>query len=97
MTTNLAVDQLTIPRTSFYVDFWRSFRRHKLAVLSLVLLLIICFVAIFAAQVMPYDPNATNTAYAVGKPQPPTINPRCGPSAMLSRFAGATGTPSGPR
>lgn len=73
MTTNLTVDQLTVPRSGFYLDFWRSFRRHKLAVVSLVLLIVICFIGIFAAQVMPYDPNATNAAYAGGKPQPPSI------------------------
>src|SRR4051812_27865373 len=69
---DLAPEQLTRPRGGLSSDLWRSFRRHKLAVISLVVLLIICFVAVFAAQVMPYDPNATNTSYAIGKPQPPS-------------------------
>lgn len=52
--------------------FWRQFRRHKLAVISLVLLVLLALVVIFADQLMPYDPNSTNTSYARGRPQPPT-------------------------
>lgn len=51
---------------------WKTFRRHRLALISAAILLLFCFVALFADTLMPYDPNVTNTAYAVGKPQPPT-------------------------
>lgn len=73
MTANLSVKPGISPRTSLAYEFWRSFRRHKLAVVSLVVLVFICLVALFAAQIMPYDPNATNAAYAAGKPQPPSV------------------------
>lgn len=73
MTTKLGIANATPPRRSLIGDFWNSFSRHRLAVISLVVLVLICFVALFAAQLMPYDPNATNTAYATGKPQPPSI------------------------
>ncbi len=59
-------------RPGYRALIWRTFRRHKLAILSLGLLLIFSLTAIFAAQVMPYDPNATNTDYAGGRPQPPS-------------------------
>ncbi len=52
--------------------FWRQFRRHKLALISAVLLVALSLVVIFADAIVPYDPNSTNTAYAGGKPQPPS-------------------------
>lgn len=54
-------------------DFLRRFRRHKLAMIGIVVLIFFCFVAIFGNWIMPYDPNATNTAYAGGRPQPPSL------------------------
>jgi peptide/nickel transport system permease protein len=51
---------------------WRIFRQHRLAVASALLLLVFTFVGVFANNITPYDPNATNTAYAKGKPQPPS-------------------------
>ncbi len=52
---------------------WRYFRRHRLAVISLIVLVLFALIAIFAQQIMPYDPNSTNTAYAGGRPQPPSV------------------------
>lgn len=54
-------------------DFLRRFRQHKLAMIGIVVLIFFCFVAIFGNWIMPYDPNATNTAYAGGRPQPPSL------------------------
>ncbi len=51
---------------------WRVFRHHHLAVASVILLVIFTFVGVFADRITPYDPNTTNTAYAKGKPQPPS-------------------------
>lgn len=51
---------------------WQLFRRHRLAVLGALLLIFFALVSVFADQITPYDPNATNTNYAVGRPQPPT-------------------------
>ena len=52
---------------------WRIFRRHRLAVVSALLLVMFSFVGVFADRITPYDPNTTNTSYAKGKPQPPTV------------------------
>lgn len=54
-------------------NFWRHFRRHRLALLSLILLIFFFFITIFASWLTPYDPNSTNTSYALGRPQPPTL------------------------
>lgn len=51
---------------------WRLFRRHRLALASGLLLLMFIGIAVFADQITPYDPNATNTDYARGKPQAPS-------------------------
>ncbi|MBK8023074.1 MAG: ABC transporter permease [Chloroflexi bacterium] len=42
--------------------------------MSAVILIVFSFVAIFADSITPYDPNATNTSYAAGRPQPPTTD-----------------------
>lgn len=52
---------------------WRVFRQHRLAFIGGILLLLFLGTAIFADQLMPYDPNLTNTSYARGKPQPPAL------------------------
>lgn len=54
------------------VRIWRTFSHHRLALASALLLIVFSFVGIFADRITPYDPNATNTSYAKGKPQPPT-------------------------
>jgi peptide/nickel transport system permease protein len=54
--------------------FWKRFRRHKLAVVSAVILLLIFTMAIFAPILAPYDPNATNLQLArFGQPAPPSL------------------------
>jgi peptide/nickel transport system permease protein len=53
---------------------WRQFRRHRLALTSLVLLLVLGTTALFAAQVAPYDPtdiDPRNPRVVRGYPQPP--------------------------
>jgi peptide/nickel transport system permease protein len=52
---------------------WRQFRRHRLAVASAIVLLLLALVSVFADQIVPYDPNAINAAYAGGRPQPPSV------------------------
>jgi peptide/nickel transport system permease protein len=54
--------------------FWRRFRRHKLAVVSLVVLLVIGAIAILAPLIAPYDPNQTDLQLArFGQPAPPSL------------------------
>ena len=69
---SLSLDVLTPLSESERGRVWRVFRHHRLAVASVLLLIIFTFVGIFADRITPYDPNATNTAYAKGKPQPPS-------------------------
>ena len=53
--------------------FWRRFRRHKLAVLSAIVLAFIFIVAASAPLVAPYNPNQTNLKLArFGRPAPPS-------------------------
>jgi peptide/nickel transport system permease protein len=45
---------------SWFAIFWKRFRRSKAALVSLVFLVIVAGMAIFAPFVSPYDPNAVN-------------------------------------
>lgn len=49
-------------------DFWRRLRKNKLAMVSLVFLLTLCFVAIFAPLVAPYDPYYSEMPKALQGP-----------------------------
>ena len=51
---------------------WQMFRNHRMAFVSGIVLILFVLVAVFANQIVPYDPNLTNTDYAKGKPMPPT-------------------------
>lgn len=64
-TTDEAQGQFTL--------FWKRFRRHKLAVISSVVLLIIFVMAAAAPLIAPYDPNATDLQLArFGEPASPS-------------------------
>ena len=63
---------LSLSAPSNRAGIWRAFRRHRLALASAMVLILFSFIAIFADSITPYDPNATNTSYAAGKPQPPS-------------------------
>jgi ABC-type dipeptide/oligopeptide/nickel transport system permease subunit len=55
--------------------FWKRFRRHKLAVISAVVLIIIFLIAIFAPVLAPYDPNLQDRQLArFGQPAPPSMS-----------------------
>lgn len=49
--------------------FWLKFRKHKLALFSLYVVLFLYLVAAFADFVAPFDPNATNATYTYAPPQ----------------------------
>ncbi len=52
---------------------WRRFRRHKLAVVGLVILIVMFGAAAFAPVVAPYDPNKQDRALArFGEPAAPS-------------------------
>ncbi len=48
---------------------WRQFRRHKLALIGLVVLVPIYFIAIFAGFFAPADSNSAHTALPYAPPQ----------------------------
>jgi peptide/nickel transport system permease protein len=48
---------------------WQKFRRHKLAVISLVVVGLIYFVALFAEFLAPYDPAKFDPRYIFAPPQ----------------------------
>ena len=49
--------------------FWLKFRRHKLAVVSLVVVALLYLVALLAEFIAPFDPNAANARYTYAPPQ----------------------------
>ncbi len=63
--------QTKYPKTQWGIT-WFMFKRHKPAVISMVLLFLLFLVAIFAEKLMPYDPVKLDPLYAMGRPQPPT-------------------------
>jgi peptide/nickel transport system permease protein len=53
------------------VTFWRRLRRHKVAVVGLIVLLVMVLAATFAKQLSPFDPNAIDNVHWQGTPLPP--------------------------
>jgi peptide/nickel transport system permease protein len=76
MTTSLTAKNLPgnvlKARTTHTQLIWEQFRRHKLAIIGLVFLVILGMVALFGKWIMPYDPNQIDMALSVGIPQPPS-------------------------
>ena len=48
---------------------WRGFRRHRLALVSLIILVLLYLIAAFAEVVAPYDPHDVNARYTYAPPQ----------------------------
>jgi peptide/nickel transport system permease protein len=49
--------------------FWLKFRRHRLAVASLVVVVLLYLTAAFAPFLAPFDPNKTNATFTYAPPQ----------------------------
>lgn len=49
--------------------FWLKFRKHKIALASLVVIAFLYLVALFAEFIAPFDPNATNARFTYAPPQ----------------------------
>ncbi|MBV8654458.1 MAG: ABC transporter permease, partial [Candidatus Eremiobacteraeota bacterium] len=67
-------------RPSFVVDeelhvskvtFWTRLRRHKLAIIGMIVLVLMVLAAVFAGQLAPIDPNAIDNVHWQGTPLPP--------------------------
>ena len=69
---------------------WRHFRRHKLALVGMVFLILMVLVAILGNWFMPHDPLEQNPGYSKGMPQPPSAKYLLGTDAfgrdILSRL-----------
>ncbi len=61
---------------------WRQFRRHRLAVVGVVFLMILMVGALFGRWIMPYDPLQQNPLLARGMPQPPSSQHLLGTDAF---------------
>lgn len=53
---------------SYAEAVWRRFRRHKLAVVGLVVLAVLYASAVFAPWIAPYDPDEPDLAHALAPP-----------------------------
>ncbi|MGK6317711.1 ABC transporter permease [Neorhizobium sp. DT-125] len=49
--------------------FWLKFKKHKIALASLVVIVFMYLVAAFADFIAPFDPNATNARFTYAPPQ----------------------------
>ena len=49
--------------------FWLKFKKHRIAVVSLVVIILMYLVAAFADFIAPADPNATNARFTYAPPQ----------------------------
>lgn len=49
--------------------FWLKFKKHKIALVSLVVICCMYLIAIFADFIAPFDPNATNARFTYAPPQ----------------------------
>lgn len=64
------VDEERLYVASQWQLMWWKFRRHKLAVVGGVILIILYLIAIFAEFVAPYDPEAYFAAFKLAPPTP---------------------------
>ena len=67
----IVTDDLT-PHVSMLADVWRRFRRNRLALLGLAMVLLLVLAAISAPLLSHFDPNAIDTSI-MGTPEPPSI------------------------
>ena len=56
--------QVDIVTESYLQTVWRRFKRHKLGVVSLVIVLILGLIALLAPIIAPYDPTAISGSFA---------------------------------
>ena len=74
--SDTVVPPLSAPRQeNIWRLTWRSFRRHRLAFFSLVLLVVLGTMSLLATQIAPYNPNdidPRNPTVARGTPQAPS-------------------------
>ncbi|CAM2863678.1 ABC transporter permease [Fructilactobacillus fructivorans] len=67
-------ESINTPSLTYFQDVKRRLIRNKVAMTSLILLVIIALVAIFAPILSPHDPNAQNVLYANLPPKWGSLN-----------------------
>lgn len=67
----VATDDLT-PHVSMLADVWRRFRRNRIALFGLALVIVLVLSALSAPLLSHYDPNAIDTSI-MGTPQAPSF------------------------
>ena len=68
---SLAVQDDLTPHVSMLADTWRRFKRNKVAILGLVIVIVLVLAAAFAPVLSHYDPNGIDTSI-MGTPLPPS-------------------------
>lgn len=67
-------EKIAAPSLSFLQDSWRRLKKNKVAMVSMVLLIVITLLSIFAPVIAPHDPNAQVIEHANLPPRIESIN-----------------------
>lgn len=67
-------EKISAPSLSFMADSWRRLKKNKVAMVSLVILIIITMSSLLAPVIAPHDPNAQTVQYANMPPKIPGID-----------------------
>lgn len=67
-------EKISAPSLSFMADSWRRLKKNKVAMVSLIILIIITMSSLLAPVIAPHDPNAQTVQYANMPPKIPGID-----------------------
>ena len=67
-------EKISSPSLSFMADSWRRLKKNKVAMVSLIILIIISMSSLLAPVIAPHDPNAQTVQYANMPPKIPGID-----------------------
>ena len=67
-------EKISAPSLSFMADSWRRLKKNKVAIVSLIILIIISMSSLLAPVIAPHDPNAQTVQYANMPPKIPGID-----------------------
>lgn len=67
-------EKITAPSLSFTQDSWRRLKKNKIAMLSMIILIVITTVSILAPVIAPHSPNAQTVQHANLPPKLPGVN-----------------------
>lgn len=67
-------EKISAPSLSFMADSWRRLKKNKVAMVSLIILIIISMSSLLAPAIAPHDPNAQTVQYANMPPKIPGID-----------------------